>query len=82
MGRLILLFTLILILYAVLHLLIKDMAPRKKSPRREGEFEELVEDPFCQTYIPKRSAIHRRVFGKDCYFCSEKCLKNYLENRR
>jgi len=82
MARLILFIILVLTLYAILHLLIKDMPSRKKSPRKETEMEELVQDPSCQTYIPKQSAIRRRVSGRDCYFCSEKCMKNYLERER
>ena len=81
MGRLVLLIILGLVLYTVLHLLIKELSPGKRNARREAELEELVQDPFCQTYIPKQSALHRKILGKDCYFCSKKCLTDYLERK-
>jgi YHS domain-containing protein len=46
---------------------------------RKSEPEELVQDPYCQTYIPKRSALKKRVAGRDYYFCNRDCLKRYLK---
>jgi YHS domain-containing protein len=51
---------------------------RKKGKRRD-EPEELVQDLYCQTYIPKGSAVKKRIAGKDCYFCNPECLRKYLE---
>ncbi len=82
MARLLLFVTLILGIYSILHLLLKDMPQRKRGPRREAGIEELVQDPFCQTYIPKESALRRRVGGRDYYFCGEKCMKSYFEKER
>jgi YHS domain-containing protein len=50
-----------------------------KRRDREAEPEELVQDPYCQTYIPKGSAVKKRIAGKDCYFCNSECLRKYLE---
>jgi YHS domain-containing protein len=41
--------------------------------------EELVRDAFCRTYIPKRSALKKRIAGADHYFCSRDCLKRFLQ---
>jgi uncharacterized protein len=81
MGRLLFLITLVFVLYTSVHLLILGTAPRKKRPERGGEPEELVQDPFCQTYIPKQTAIRRKVKGTEYFFCSPACLKNYLKKK-
>ncbi len=78
MARLIFLTVLVLILYYVLHFLIKDPSLRKKVNTRD-EPEELVQDPYCQTYVPKGSAVKKRIAGKDYYFCNPECLRKYLE---
>jgi YHS domain-containing protein len=78
MARLIFLIVVVFVLYYVLYFLIKDPSLRKKVNTRD-EPEELVQDPYCQTYIPKGSAVKKKIAGKDCYFCKSECLKKYLE---
>lgn len=39
--------------------------------------EELVEDPFCHTYVPIGDACRMQIDGKTVYFCSPKCLEQY-----
>lgn len=34
---------------------------------------EMVKDPVCGIYFPKRDGIHLKVKGKYVYFCSIKC---------
>ena len=81
MLRLILFIVSTVILYAILHFLIKDMSSNRKRANRSMEPEELVQDPCCKTYIPKRLAIKKTVGGKEYYFCNQDCLRNYLETR-
>jgi len=78
MARLIFFIFLILILYYLLRYLIKDMPFSKKKMKGKPESEELVQDPYCQTYIPRQSALKKKVGGQVRYFCSEKCLKSYV----
>jgi len=66
------------LLSSVLYTLMKGPSLRKNVKGKE-EPEELVQDPYCRTYIPKRSAMKKRIDGKDCHFCSAECLKKYLE---
>jgi len=47
---------------------------------RELEPEELVQDPYCKTYIPKRSALRKRVSGRNYYFCKQECLEKFIQN--
>ncbi len=78
MSRLILFVILSLLLYAILHTLIKDMPARRKKLNRVSEPEELVQDPCCHTYVPKRSAIKKEIAGSWFYFCNQGCMENYM----
>jgi YHS domain-containing protein len=46
---------------------------------RESEPEELIQDPYCKTYIRKRTAVRKRVKGRHYYFCNKECLRKFLE---
>lgn len=48
-----------------------------KGKFNNGVIDEMVEDPFCKTYIPRREAIKRVIGGKEILFCSEKCADKY-----
>jgi YHS domain-containing protein len=82
MARLILLIILFLILYAILRILIKGISMGRKKLDKESQPEELVQDPCCQTYVPKRTAHRKRMEGRDYYFCSHECLKKFLEGHK
>jgi uncharacterized protein len=82
MARFILFILLLLFFYTILYYLIKDMAVRRKKSSREPEPEELVQDPYCQTYIPKRTAIKKRVRGENYHFCSKGCLRKFLGEKK
>ena len=51
-------------------------AGRSKSVRRAG-VDELVKDPICETYIPRRKAIARGNGPALRYFCSASCADKY-----
>ena len=82
MARFILFILLLLLFYVILYYLIKDMAVRRKKWSRASEPEELVQDPYCQTYVPKRTAVRRRAKGENYYFCSKECLRKFLEENK
>jgi YHS domain-containing protein len=44
--------------------------------------EDLVEDPFCHTYVPVSYASRTVIDGKTVYFCSQKCLETYKKDRK
>jgi YHS domain-containing protein len=44
--------------------------------------EELVEDPVCHTYVPIGDACQTRIDGKRVYFCSQKCLEQYINETK
>ena len=79
MLRFILFIILFLIFFYILRLLIRDMLSMRKKVNRRSEPEELVQDPYCQTYIPKRSAMKKKIGGRLYYFCNQECLKKYVK---
>jgi len=41
----------------------------------------MIKDPYCQTYFPRRDAIHLSFRGNDLYFCSKRCREKYIEGQ-
>ncbi|MGD9040789.1 MAG: YHS domain-containing protein, partial [Desulfobacteraceae bacterium] len=76
MIRIILLAVLAYILYR----LVKGVfSPKAKIDRRKagGVIDEMVQDPFCGTYIPRRESIRRVIEGQEYLFCSEECAEKF-----
>ncbi len=51
-----------------------------KPSTQEGSSQsstEMVRDPNCGIYIPKPEAVQKNISGKEYFFCSEKCAKEY-----
>ena len=44
--------------------------------------DELVKDPVCGVYCPKREAVQMYYRGKTYHFCSRECKKRFLDNRK
>jgi len=43
--------------------------------------DEMVQDPFCRIYFPKRSAVRLTHQGQDLFFCSAHCRDKFLEDK-
>ncbi len=44
--------------------------------------EDLVQDPFCKIYVPKSQAMVQEINGHVHYFCSRKCLDQYISEKK
>jgi len=44
--------------------------------------EDLVQDPFCRTYVPKSQAYVKEINGRQQYFCSSECCEKYLSGKK
>ena len=52
--------------------------PRRPMERKEPDV--LVQDPVCQTFIPRKEALKAEKDGKVYFFCSEGCLKRFMRS--
>ena len=41
--------------------------------------ESMVQDPQCQTYLPKSAALQVEINGQRHYFCGRSCADRYRE---
>ena len=71
-------FLLFLIVRASVHAFLAGLrgGGGPKVNRRAG-LDELVKDPVCETYIPRRKAIARGSGPELRYFCSASCADKY-----
>ncbi|MGQ9921327.1 MAG: YHS domain-containing protein [Desulfobacca sp.] len=51
-----------------------------QRPQPEVQADELVQDPVCKVFIPRRNALLAHKDGRDYFFCSEGCRKKFLRN--
>jgi YHS domain-containing protein len=42
--------------------------------------DELVQDPLCKLYVPRREAVVLREGGEDVFFCSAACRDRYVQH--
>lgn len=55
------------------------LLPKIKTMGQENGkvIDEMIQDPFCQKYVPRREAIRRTIKGKDYFFCSDSCADQF-----
>ena len=68
------------ILGYILYRLLKSFfgAGRKVYRNSDGTvIDEMVQDPVCKTYIPKRQAVNIVKKGREYFFCSRECAEEF-----
>ena len=74
MLRFLFIFLIAYIVVSAIKAYLRKAKPGKPGGSTEGPGEEMVLDPQCQTYVPKRDAI----LQAGNYFCSQECAKLFL----
>ncbi len=81
-------FIIFAVLCYLLYRLIRGMLvspPQKpvgrQKPGGPAIIDEMVIDPVCRVYIPKREAITARSQGETVYFCSQECMHQYFQDK-
>jgi YHS domain-containing protein len=73
------------VLTYILYRLVKGVfSPRSKIDRGRagGVIDEMVQDPYCKTYIPRRESVRRVIEGQEYLFCSGECADKYGSERK
>lgn len=66
------------LIYTVVQSLKKALQkPAAPPPEKSAKGEDMVQDPVCETYIPRTDAIQSQVRGRTRFFCSEACRDQY-----
>lgn len=76
----------VLLAYA-LYRFLRWMRKSNASGSQEGEggggaVDEMVQDPVCEIYVPRRDSVKRVIRGKTFFFCSEKCASRFEVERK
>jgi uncharacterized protein len=72
-------FIYIIIAY-LLYRLLKSLFAKNKGIERTGGggiIDEMVQDPFCKTYIPRKDAKKKVIGGQEYFFCSDECASKF-----
>ena len=54
---------------------------RETQHQVPAKSEDLVEDPYCHTYVPLSQAMKTSIDGQDVHFCSKECLEKYISEK-
>lgn len=75
----------LVVAYLAFRLLKSWLGPGKTATyngRGAGRIDDdMVQDPFCRIFFPKRDAVRLTHQGKDLYFCSAHCRDKFLEDK-
>lgn len=84
MYRLILVVLLLTVLYFLLRQMFRGFTTptrddRKKSAARsqDEEQDQMIEDPVCHIFVPKRIAVIEMIGGREYCFCSQECAVRF-----
>lgn len=86
MGRVFFFVLVCLVLYYIFKIKLGKTSWGKNSrgkPRKPPQItDELVKDPVCGVYCPRREAITIYHQGKTYFFCSKECKKKFLDRQK
>ena len=66
------------VIFRVLRQVFALKAPQRRADDA-GPVDEMVQDPTCLAYIPRSTAIRKKVHGKTFYFCSQECADKFKD---
>jgi uncharacterized protein len=70
----------IVLIYVIYHMVKRLFLSGPKEHNKgssSGMISEMVQDPFCKTYIPRNEAYKATFEGNEILFCSKECAEQY-----
>lgn len=78
MYRLILILGLLVVLYFLLRQALRGFKNRNLDNGGTSEDQDqMVEDPVCHTFVPRRIAVIEKIGGQTYCFCSRQCAVTF-----
>ncbi len=77
--RLLFFIFLIYILYGLVKRVFGAGSKISGSESSSGVISEMVQDPYCKTYIPRNEAYRAVLGGEEILFCSKECAEKYKD---
>jgi len=82
MYRLLLISALLVVLYFLLRQAVRGFKNKGVGdPGAPVDLDQMVEDPVCHTFVPRRHAVIETVNGQTHCFCSRQCAETF-QNRQ
>jgi YHS domain-containing protein len=50
-----------------------------QNNRQQTVIDEMVQDPICGVYFPRKDGIRKKIKGQELFFCSKACKDKYIE---
>jgi len=75
--RILFFFFLIYILYSLIKKVFGTGSKISGRDSSSGIISEMVQDPYCKTYIPRNEAYKIILGGEEIMFCSRECADKY-----
>ena len=85
MYRLFLTIFLLIVLYFLLRHMFRGFTSPSRdrqghsagNTQRDEEQDQMIEDPVCHTFVPKRIAVIEEMGGREYWFCSKECAVTF-----
>ena len=77
MLRLLIILALLIVLYLILKLVVREFWGRKGDDQALIDGNQMLQDPVCRAYVPRESAVTVRIGGQTYYFCSKTCADTF-----
>lgn len=73
---------LLMVLYFLIRRAIREFKVRQLTDNgTTADPDQMVEDPVCHTFVPRRIALIKTIGGKSYCFCSHQCATAFLERQ-
>jgi YHS domain-containing protein len=75
MYRLLLISALVIVLYFLLRQAARGFKKNREVDGRGSSLDQdqMIEDPVCHTFVPRRTAVVKEISGRTYCFCSKEC---------
>ncbi len=82
MYRLLLISALLVVLYFLLRQAVRGFKSGNVNDRGTSiDQDQMIEDPVCHTFVPRRTAVIEKVDGQTYCFCSKQCATAFQNKK-